>query len=268
MAENKFDGKVAVITGGASGMGAAAARLFVAAGAKVVIADLNADLGATVVAELGEAQAFYKKCDVTDLDDCAKLMDAAAEKFGRIDILFNNAGIGGMGSTPDLDPAVWRKVIEVDLFSIFNCSRAAIPYMRKVGGGVIVNNASISGLAGDYGMSAYNAAKGGVINYTRSMALDHAGENIRINAVCPGAVDTPLFAGVNEVPGLLAKWVEGIPMKRLAQPKEIAEVVLFLASDAASYMTGAIIPVDGGVTAGTGQPDLNAFMAILAERYK
>ena len=135
------------------------------------------------------------------------------------------------------------------------------------GGGVIINNASISGMMGDYGMVVYNAAKGGVVNYTRALALDHAHENIRVNAICPGAIDTPLFAGIKAVPKLYSDWMELIPMGRIGQPEEIASVVAFLASDDASYMTGSIITIDGGQTSTTGTPNFNNYLDALKVQY-
>jgi meso-butanediol dehydrogenase/(S,S)-butanediol dehydrogenase/diacetyl reductase len=182
----------------------------------------------------------------------------------RIDILFNNAGIGCFGATPDLEPETWERVIAIDLNAVFYACRAAIPHMPRKSergpGGVIVNTASISGLGGDYGFTAYNAAKAAVINYTRSLAVDHAREGIRANALCPGLIATPITAGRHDLPGLADHWHDTIPMGRPGTPEEMAEVVAFLASDAASYVTGAMIAADGGQTAWTGQPDLRRFI--------
>lgn len=252
----RFKDKSVVITGGASGIGAAAARRFHAEGAKVVIADLNDALGEALVAELGAGRALYQHTDVADWPAVEALMQAAVDAYGRLDVLFNNAGIGCFGATPDLDIAEWQRVINIDLNSVFYGCKAAIPHMRASGGGAIVNTASASGLAGDYSFTAYNAAKGAVINYTRAAGIDHAREGIRINAVCPGPVDTPIIAGVKDMPGVQAIWDDCVPMGRFARPEEIAAAVLFLASADASYMTGAIIAVDGGLTAHTGQPNL------------
>lgn len=255
----RFGGKVVVITGGASGIGAAAARRFHSEGASVVIADLDDGRGAALAAELG-ARAVYHRTDVAEAAQVDALMQAAVDAFGRLDVLFNNAGIGSFGETPDLPIEQWKRVIAVDLDAVFYGSRAAIPHMRKTGGGAIINTASASGMAGDYGFAAYNAAKGGVINYTRAAAIDHAHEKIRVNAVCPGPVETPILMGIMEVPGLHDAWVKTVPAQRFAKPEEIAAVVTFLASDDASYVTGAIVPVDGGLTAHTGQPRIKDFM--------
>ncbi|MEJ2457876.1 MAG: SDR family oxidoreductase [Novosphingobium sp.] len=261
----RLSGKIAVVTGGASGIGAAAARLFVREGAKVVIGDLNEGLANALVGELGEAAAYFVRCDVSCEEQVQRLMCAATERFGRLDILFNNAGVGGFGSTMDISADQWRKIIDVDLNSVFYCSKAAIGIMRETGGGAIINNASISGLRGDYAMASYAAAKGGVINYTRNLAVDLAACGIRVNAVCPGAVDTPAMAGLQKIPGIVNAVKEASPMGRLGSSDEVAEVVAFLASDAASYVNGAIIPVDGGISAGTGLPNFHKFLGEIRE---
>jgi meso-butanediol dehydrogenase/(S,S)-butanediol dehydrogenase/diacetyl reductase len=248
----RFDGKVAVITGGASGIGAATARLMAREGAKIVLADLQADLGQAVAAETG---GRFLRTDVAEREQVEALIADAVQAHGRIDILFNNAGIGSFGETPDLDPEAWRRVMAVDLDAVFYACRAAIPVMRSQGGGAIVNTASISGLGGDYGFSAYNAAKGALINYTRTLAVDHGKDGIRVNALCPGYIDTPLASVLKELPGLVDAWLPTIPLQRSGTSEEMAEVVAFLASEAASYVTGSIIVADGGMTARTGQPN-------------
>jgi len=250
----RFGGKVAVITGGASGIGAATARLLHREGACVVLGDLDL-AGQALADELGE-RARFLKCDVSDPAQVEALVDHAVAQFGALHVMFNNAGIGSISPIEALSIEEWRKVIAIDLDGVFFGLRAAIPALRSSGGGAVVNTASASGMAGDYGFAAYNAAKAGVINLTRTAAIDHAREGIRVNCICPGPVDTPILAGVQAVPGLRGDWEERVPMGRFARPEEIAEAVAFLASDAASAVTGVMLPVDGGLTAHTGQPNL------------
>jgi meso-butanediol dehydrogenase/(S,S)-butanediol dehydrogenase/diacetyl reductase len=256
-----FGGKVAIVTGGASGMGAAVARLIAESGGRVVIADIDATAGPALAGELG-AMARFVRADVTRVDDTQKLVAATVDAFGRIDILFNNAGKGSLGDTATLDPADWREIIDVNLNSAYLVTKAALPHLKAAGGGSIVNTASVSGLAGDYGMIAYNAAKAGLVNLTRSLALDHAKDKIRVNAICPGVIaDTAMASKLPEGPGGLATWNARIPMRRTGFAIEVARVMVFVASDLASYMTGSVIVVDGGLTAHTGMPTPDDFAA-------
>jgi meso-butanediol dehydrogenase/(S,S)-butanediol dehydrogenase/diacetyl reductase len=252
----RFAEKVVVVTGGASGIGLASARRFHVEGAAVVIADINDAVGEAAARELGGNRCLFHHTDVAAWDEVEALMRRAEGAFGGLDVVVNNAGVGSFAATPELGVDEWRRVIDIDLNGVFHGCKAAIPMMRRRGGGAIVNTASISGLAGDYSFAAYNAAKAAVVNYTRAAAIDHAREGIRINAVCPGPVDTPLIAGVNTIPGLREIWEESVPIGRFAKPEEIAAVIAFLASDEASYIVGAAIAVDGGLTAHTGQPNL------------
>jgi len=218
-----------------------------------MLGDIDAQGGDALANELGENAAF-RATDVRDRAQVEALTAEAVDRFGRLDVLFNNAGSGALGQTPDIDPEQWLDLFDLDVHSVFYGCRAAIPQMRKTGGGVIVNTASISGLAADPGLATYNAAKGAVVNYTRSLAVDHARDGIRVNAVCPGPVETPLLLPALGLPGVREEYAKLIPMGRIAEPDEIAGAVLFLASDDASFMTGAMLVIDGGVTAATGQP--------------
>lgn len=252
----EFAGKSALVTAGASGIGAAAARLFVERGGTVLIGDIDEAGGRALAEELG-ANAAFARCDVTDIAAAATLVETAFARFRRLDCLFNNAGRAVMSTVPDTPPDDWGMVIDVTLNSVFHLSRAAIPRMRSQGGGAIVNTASVSGLHGDYMMAAYNAAKGGVINLTRAMALDHADDGIRVNAVCPGLIwDTAMTGPLAHLPGGWKPWQRAIPMRRGGNAVEVARAMLFLASDEASYITGATLAVDGGLTAQTAFPDL------------
>jgi meso-butanediol dehydrogenase/(S,S)-butanediol dehydrogenase/diacetyl reductase len=258
-----FSGKVALVTGGASGIGAATARRLAETGARVMLGDIQEELGRQVAKEIGDAAAFHA-VDVTELAQVEALTEAAVQTFGRLDFVFNNAGIGSFGETPDIDPEQWHRVIDVDLHSVFYGCRAAIPHLRAGGGGAIVNTASISGLGADYGFSAYNAAKGAVVNYTRTLAIDHGKDGIRVNAVCPGPIATPLARILVGNPDIRALYEEAIPLGRVGEAEEVASVVAFLCSDDARYVTGQAIAIDGGLTAHTGQPNFTrVFQEIL-----
>ncbi|MCM3668314.1 SDR family oxidoreductase [Mesobacillus maritimus] len=242
----KLQNKVAVITGGASGIGAATARLFVSEGAKVVLVDLNEEKGKSFEAELKalNAEALFIKANITSEQDVADLFKQTVEAFGKVDIVFNNAGIGRVQPSHELEYSEWRNTVNVDLDGVFLVAREAIREMLKTGGGTIVNTASMYGWVGSPGSAAYNAAKGGVINLTRSLALEYAEQNIRINALCPGFIDTPIIP--EESKQVLSA---ATPMKRLGKAEEMAKAVLFMASDDSSFMTGNTLTVDGGYTA-------------------
>jgi meso-butanediol dehydrogenase/(S,S)-butanediol dehydrogenase/diacetyl reductase len=260
----RFDGKAGLVTGAGSGIGRATAMGFAQRGGAIAVADINGDNANKVVAEITAAggKAIAIVADVTKPADIDLMISRTKEAFGRLDFLHNNAF--GMpvaqtstqvaGRTADVDDGVWSHMIDVGLTAVFRAMKKVIPVMRAQGGGAIVNTASISGLRADYGIAAYNAAKAGVINLTRVVAIEYARSGIRANCVCPGAIHTPLLEPALELPGFADKFNEAIPMGRLGKPEEIANVVLFLASDLASFVTGSAFVADGGQTAKTGSP--------------
>jgi meso-butanediol dehydrogenase/(S,S)-butanediol dehydrogenase/diacetyl reductase len=250
----RFAGRVALVTGAASGIGAATARLLAAEGAHVVVADVDAPCGAAVAGEIGGA---FAAVDVADAPALERVIAETASARGRLDVLVSNAFETAVGPLERLDLAGWRRTLDVTLTAVFTGLRAVAPVMRGQGSGAVVNVASVSGLGGDRGLAAYNAAKAGVVNLTRAAALELAPAGVRVNAVCPGLVATPALArALGGAPGRTAAARRSVPLGRLAEPDEIARAIAFLASDDATYVTGAILVVDGGLTAGSGVPDL------------
>lgn len=245
-----FTNKVAVITGAASGMGAATARAFRAAGAQVLVVDRNAELAEQVAAELAcDAPAVG---DVSDSSFCDAAIQEAVNRFGRLDVLVNAAGIIVRSDTLDTSDDDWQRVMNVNVNGLFFMSRAAVKIMKEQGSGNIVNFGSIWGGVGATGVIAYCASKGAVHQITKAMALEYVTANIRVNAVCPGEVNTPMLKSERSTPvtpELIAALAASVPMGRLAEPEEIAKVVLFLASEDSSYMTGSLVDVDAGFTA-------------------
>lgn len=245
----RLEGKVAIVTGGASGIGETTVRLFAKEGAKVVIADFSAR-GNELAEELKQAgfDALFVKTDVTKEDEVKNMVSATVEKYGKVDILFANAGIAkdAPGHLLSLDD--WQRTIDINLTGVFLCDKYVIEQMLAQGtGGAIVNCGSIHSHAGKAGVTAYSSAKGGVKLLTQTLGLTYAKQGIRVNAVCPGYIDTPLIAGRNEA---LNEHLIGLhPMGRLGKPEEVAKAVLFLASDDASFVTGTSLLVDGGYTA-------------------
>lgn len=242
-----FSGKVAVITGAASGMGAATAREFRSAGAKVVIVDRNDVLARQVAEEIGAGDPLIG--DVSDAGFCHHAIETLMSHYGRLDVLVNAAGIILRADASSTSDEQWQRVMNVNVNGVFFMSRAAIAPMRQQGSGVIINFGSIWGDLGSAGVVAYCASKGAVHQITRAMALDHVRDGIRINAVCPGEVNTPMLASERSdpvSPGFLRQLAESVPLGRLAEPAEIARVVLFLSSEAASYITGTMVNIDGG----------------------
>ena len=244
--------KVAIITGAASGIGKATAKLFAEHGAKIVVADIDIDGGEQTVADIQDVGhvAKYIKTDVTIKVDTQNVVAQTLESFGKLDILFNNAGIAMRLAVAELPEDDWHRCLDVNLNGVFLCAKAAIPAMQKNGGGVIINMSSIYGLVGADVRAAYVASKGAVTNLTRGMALDYAQDNIRVNCICPGFVETPLVAGVIKTHNEYQKLADKHPMRRLGQPIEIAYGALYLASDESAFVTGISLPIDGGYTAG------------------
>jgi meso-butanediol dehydrogenase/(S,S)-butanediol dehydrogenase/diacetyl reductase len=245
-----FTGKVAVVTGAASGMGAATAREFAASGGQVIIVDRNAPLAARVADELNAGPAVVG--DVSDASFCKSAVETALERHGRLDVLVNAAGIIVRADALNTTDEQWQRIMDVNVKGVFFMSRAAVPHMKKLGQGAIVNFGSIWGTVGATGAVAYCASKGAVHQITRAMALDHVKDGVRVNAVCPGEVNTPMLASERTEPvtaELMERIAATVPLGRLAEPVEIARVVLFLASNASSYITGALVTVDAGYTA-------------------
>ncbi len=246
-----FTSKVALVTGAASGMGAACARELVARGAHVLVVDRDAAGAREIAREIGAPPPVVG--DVSDSSFCERAVDVALERFARLDVLFNVAGIIVRADALGTTDAQWQQMLDVNVGGVFFMSRAAVRHMKQSRSGAIVNFGSIWGDVGAAGVLAYCASKGAVHQLTRAMALDHAEDGIRINAVCPGEVDTPMLRSGRPVPPTpedLRRLADAtIPMKRLADPVEIARVAVFLASDDASYMTGSLVTVDAGYTA-------------------
>ena len=245
----RLEGKVAVITGGCSGIGLATVRRLAEEGAKVVIGDIDDDLGTRIADEVGGA---YVHCDVTDKGQVDAMFAAAKERFGSVDVAFNNAGISPPedDSILDTDLEAWRRVQDVNLTSVYLCCKAALPYMLEQGSGSIINTASfVAVLGAATSQISYSASKGGVLSMSRELGVQFARQGVRVNALCPGPVNTPLlqelFAKDAE---RAARRLVHIPMGRFGEPEEMANAVLFLASDESSFITASTFLVDGGIS--------------------
>jgi NAD(P)-dependent dehydrogenase (short-subunit alcohol dehydrogenase family) len=257
----KLSGRVAMITGAGSGMGRAAARLFAAEGASVVVAEVNAETGRQVEREIGEAgdRALFVECDVSRAEQVRAAVDAARSEFGGLHVLYNNAGLWypargnyrpGITDAPAplLEENIWERTIDVNLKGTYLCCRFGIPALREAGGGAIINVSSIAALRVGRGASdAYTAAKGGIMTMTRTLAVEHAQYGIRCNCVFPGAIKTPLVGELT--PEQERATAASIPLGRWGQPEDVARMALFLACDDSSWITGQFFVVDGGFTA-------------------
>jgi NAD(P)-dependent dehydrogenase (short-subunit alcohol dehydrogenase family) len=252
----RIDGKVALITGAASGIGEATAELFAREGARVVLADVQDDLGQQVLERIRRAggTAEYVHCDVSVAEDVGGMVRTAVDTYGRLDILYNNAGLARGGTITEFSEDDWDLVIDVDLKSVYLGCKYAIPEMRKAGGGSIISTASIAGLRGAPRLGAYSAAKAGVVNLTRTLAAEVGGFGIRVNCICPGIIVTPIWrqVGVMMEDEQQARWQmmgQRVLLKRVGMPDDVAKGALFLASDDAAYVTGHALVIDGGLTA-------------------
>src|SRR6266571_7174720 len=245
--------KVAIVTGGGSGIGEVSARLFASEGAAVMLADINGSAAAAVAESINAegGRATWAETDVTAGSSVEAMVHATLSTFGRLDILFNNAGIEGFGSVIETDEASWDRIFAVHVRGAYLCSKYALPVMIEGGrGGVVINVSSVAGLIGLQRMAAYCAAKGAIISLTRAMAADFAPHGIRVNCIAPGTTMTPLGQRLieNDTPEKLAQRLSRYPLGRFGQPEEIARSVLFLASDDSSYATGMCLVIDGGLT--------------------
>jgi NAD(P)-dependent dehydrogenase (short-subunit alcohol dehydrogenase family) len=246
----RLEGKVALATGASSGIGRATALAFAREGAKVVVADILVEDGEETVRLIKEAggEAIFVKCDVRNRAEAEALIDTAVSTSGALHCAFNNAGIEGrMAPAPDFDEDEWDSIVDTNLKGVWLCMKYELPQMVKQGGGVIVNTASVGGMVGLRGLSPYCASKGGVVQLTRTVALEYAQSNIRVNAVCPGGIRTPMSRRLSKQPAMGA--TQPAPMHRWASPDEVAEAVVWLCSDASSFVTGHCMAVDGGFLA-------------------
>ncbi len=255
----EFENKVVIVTGGAKGIGRGISLGFAREGARVLCADVDATAGAQIAADAADlaGEIAFGEADVSQADACQGLVEKAASQWGGVDVLCNNVGIQPVSSylpAHELPEEMWDRIIDVNLKSFFLMTKYCVPEMKKRGGGAIINTASVQGLQSASAVSAYAASKGGILSLTRQLALEYAEDNIRVLAVNPGTIDTPLVveaAGAigGDVDELKRQWGQSHPMRRIGQPEEIAHAVLFLASDKASFMTGEYVCVDGGMMA-------------------
>lgn len=247
-----FDGKVVIVTGGATGIGYAIADQFARSGANVVIAGRSQDKLDAAVASLPASRAVAIRTDVGDPDHVARLVDGTIERFGRLDIVVSNAAGYVSGDILDVSTSDWEGLRRTNVDGFFHLAKAVLPHLAESGGSFIATS-SVSGLAGDWNQAVYDASKAAVSNFVRSLALDWGGRGVRVNAVAPSLIKTDPVAAIVNDPTLAARFEERIALGRIGDAEDVAPAVLFLASDAARYITGVVLPIDGGTTAATGQ---------------
>jgi 2-hydroxycyclohexanecarboxyl-CoA dehydrogenase len=244
----RLDGRIAIVTGGGAGIGRAICARLAAEGATVVVTDVDGAAADRTAAELG-VPAVGLTADVADRASVQAMVDAVLARFGRIDVLVNNAGWDRLSMFLESDPADWDRVIRINLYGVLNTCKAVLPVMAEQGGGAVVNIGSDAGRVGSSGEAVYSAAKGGVIAFTKAIARELARHKVRANCVCPGPTDTALFASVGgDNPKLRDALIKAIPFRRLAEPEDLANAVAFLAGDDAAYITGQTVSVSGGLT--------------------
>jgi meso-butanediol dehydrogenase/(S,S)-butanediol dehydrogenase/diacetyl reductase len=256
---SRFEGKVVIVTGAGSGIGAATAKRFLAEGALVVLNGRRKDKLKETANGIDAKRVLLHDGDISDESYVARLVDDTVAKFGRVDVLVNNAGVAAFGPILESTTEQWRKVMSIDVDGVYFATRAALPHLLKAKGS-IVNVSSVSGLGGDWGGSLYNAAKGAVTNLTRALALELGSQGVRVNAVNPSLTSTEMTAEFEDNEPLIAKFKDRLPIGRGAKPEEVASVIAFLASEDAAFVNGVNLPVDGGITASNGQPNMTGLV--------